>query len=143
MKKIIYSLIAITALAGCSAEKGVSLATTTTVEATTTTVAPTTTEVVLTTPPTTQPAMSDEDWFLAFVYEDTNLEWVYNDYELLQLGRGMCGFLYQGYTADDVIAAMVEVYFTTSMTEDMAMDLAALFGYAVSSFCPEYDWMFG
>lgn len=141
MKRYITLGLVTLTLAACSAQESVVTIETTT---TTTTVPPTTTtEVVLTAPPTTQPEMSDEDWFLMFVHDDTNLEWMYNDYELLQLGRGMCGFLYQGYTADDIFEAMAELYFTTSMTEEMAMDLAALFGYAINSFCPEYAWMLG
>ncbi len=131
MKKT-AAAISILMLAGCtSGTKEVSLATTTTVAATTTTVEATTTTVYI------EP-FNEEEFYIETVKEETDLEWSYNDYDILQFGRGFCELLDQGNSADDIFTAMAQIQISEGLSEQFMLDIAAAFGIAIPVFCPEY-----
>lgn len=137
MKKT-AAAIGILMLASCTTSKGevIELSTTTVVEApTTTTIAATTTTYA----PIEE--FNPEQFYLEMVKSETDLEWLYNDYDLLQFGYGFCDFLDQGYDIDAIFTAMVEIQSTEGLSESFMLDVASAFGMAVPSFCPEYQWM--
>lgn len=137
MKKT-AAIAGILMLAGCATSKGevIELSTTTVVEApTTTTIAATTTTE------TTIPPFNEEEFYIEMVKSETDLEWQYNDYDILQFGRGFCDMLDQGYAIDDIFTAMAEIQITEGLSEQFMLDIASAFGMAVPAFCPEYQWM--
>lgn len=142
MNKFLTATIATIALAGCTVNRTTVVAPSTTLPETTTTVEQTTTSETYLTVPTTTISYSDEDFYIDFVKSETDLEWQYTDAEILNFGYGFCDMLNQGYTADDIFTAMAQLQ-VDGYSEEFLMDIAAAFGSAVPSFCPEYSWMLG
>lgn len=143
MNKFLVATITAATLAGCTVNRTTVIAPSTTLPDPTTTVEVTIPEETFLTAPTTTVTYDDDEFYVEFVKDNTNLEWTYSDTEILTLGYGFCDMLDQGYSADAIFTAMAEIQITQGLSEDFMMDIAAAFGSAVPSFCPEYDWMLG
>lgn len=130
-------------LAGCTINRTTVVAPSTTLPKPTTTVETTVPEETFLTAPTTTLSFDEEEFYIAMVKSETDLEWTYSDAEILNFGYGFCDMVDQGYSMDDIFTAMAQIQIEQGLSEQFMLDIASAFGMAVPAFCPEYEWMLG
>jgi len=136
MKKIV--LLTTFIITGCTINVGEKTEAPETTAVTTTTKATTTTTAAPTT--TTQVYLSEEDQFLLSVYSETSLEYMYEDYVLIEIGKLVCESFDMGMTVDEVIAMIVQAAMNNGLTSNQISDMGFLAGSAVANFCPEHGY---
>jgi len=93
-----------------------------------------TTVTVTATPPSKAadvPAMSDDDEFLMLLYAESRDFALLDRRTLLDVGRGICGALDEGYSVEDI----GDVTLSSGLDSD---DAAALVAAAIVAICPEH-----
>jgi hypothetical protein len=138
MKKIIIAASILLTLTACGS-KTVYVTSTeapdTTVKVTKTTDAP-----IATPAPTQAPAVwSDEDEFIADIYNENTGPIYLEDYDLIETGYAVCEGLRSGMTGYDALDAIVSSSEGDAAVEELLINVTAS---AVINFCPEQEYKF-
>jgi hypothetical protein len=138
MKKSIF-VVALLALTAC----GSKTVYVTSTEAPDTTVKVTkTTDAPIATPAPTQPpvAWSDEEEFIADIYNENTGPIYLEDQDLIDAGYAVCDGLRSGMTGYDALDAIVSSSEGDTAVEELLINVTAS---AVVNFCPEQAYKFG
>jgi len=138
MKKIIIATSILLTLTAC----GSKTVYVTSTDATTTTVKVTkTTDAPIATPAPTQPpvAWSDEEEFIADIYNENTGPIYLEDQDLIDTGYAVCDGLRSGMTGYDALDAIVSSSEGDTAVEELLINVTAS---AVVNFCPEQAYKF-
>jgi hypothetical protein len=135
MKKSIF-IVALLALTACGSK---------TVYVTSTEAPDTTVKVVKTTDapiatPAPEPAYTDEDEFIADIYNENTGPIYLEDQDLIDTGYAVCDGLRSGMTGYDALDAIVSSSEGDTAVEELLINVTAS---AVVNFCPEQAYKFG
>lgn len=144
MKKFIIPFLFVSVIIGfflssCGTEKIIVVSPTTlSVEETIT--VPTTIETTTTERETTTTEIDLDAEFLSYVKDNTSLEYLLSDSQLIEFAQVVCNAFSNGMSSSQVIEIIFKAANGASLNQTQIMDLASLAGAGVATYCPEYAY---
>ena len=88
---------------------------------------------------TTVDTVDDEEAFLIFVKEETDLEYFFTDSIMVDIAKLVCEALGNGMTGKDIVRMLYETGTSSGLSTEQIVDLGSLSGAGVAAFCPQYE----
>lgn len=144
MKKFIIPFLFVSVIIGfflssCGTEKIIVVSPTTIAVEETITV-PTTIETTTTERETTTTEIDLDAEFLEYVKNNTSLEYLLSDSQLIEFAQVVCNAFSNGMSSSEVIQIIFKAANGASLNQTQIMDLASLAGAGVATYCPEYAY---
>lgn len=144
MKKFIIPFLFVSVIIGfflssCGTEKIIVVSPTTIAVEETITV-PTTIETTTTERETTTTELDLDAEFLEYVKDNTSLEYLLSDSQLIEFAQVVCNAFSNGMSSSEVIEIIFKAANGASLNQTQIMDLASLAGAGVATYCPEYAY---
>lgn len=144
MKKFIIPFLFVSVIIGfflssCGTEKIIVVSPTTIAVEETITV-PTTIETTTTERETTTTELDLDAEFLEYVKDNTSLEYLLSDSQLIEFAQVVCNAFSNGMSSSQVIEIIFKAANGASLNQTQIMDLASLAGAGVATYCPEYAY---
>ena len=144
MKKFIIPFLFVSVIIGfflssCGTEKIIVVSPTTIAVEETITV-PTTIETTTTERETTTTEIDLDAEFLSYVKDNTSLEYLLSDSQLIEFAQVVCNAFSNGMSSSQVIEIIFKAANGASLNQTQIMDLASLAGAGVATYCPEYAY---
>lgn len=144
MKKFIIPFLFVSVIIGfflssCGTEKIIVVSPTTIAVEETITV-PTTIETTTTERETTTTEIDLDAEFLEYVKDNTSLEYLLSDSQLIEFAQVVCNAFSNGMSSSQVIEIIFKAANGASLNQTQIMDLASLAGAGVATYCPEYAY---